>query len=70
MASYVQLGRGWRSNYQVPMLRRRRGGSRGVAVTLTLAAAVFVAGLLLGRLEVGASRNASPAPQPMQYYPR
>ena len=67
MASYVQLGRGWRPNYRTPVLRRRRAGGHGVAITLVLAAAVFLAGLLLGRTESSPTRPATP--QPMLFYP-
>ena len=69
MASYVQLGRGWRPNYETTTLRRRRAGGRGVAVTLVLAVAVFLAGLLLGRHDGGSSELRPAAPQPMQFYP-
>ncbi len=67
MASYVQLGRGWRPNHETTLARRRRSGGHGVAVTLVLAAAVFVAGLLMGQHD-GAS-SQSTRPQPMQFYP-
>jgi hypothetical protein len=72
MASYVQLGRGFRSSYDVAAFphHRRRVGGRGVALTLGLAAAVFAAGLLLGRLDGGASHVRPTSPQPMQFYPR
>jgi hypothetical protein len=72
MASYVQLGRGFRSSYEVASFshQRRRVGGRGVAVILGLAAAVFAAGLLLGHLDGGASRAGPTSPQPMQFYPR
>ena len=71
MTSYVQLGRGFRSNYETAALRpgRRRSGGRGVMVTLGLAAAVFAAGLLMGRLDAGSPHSAA-GPHPMQYYPR
>jgi len=72
MASYVQLGRGFRPNYEVATLRqpRRRYGGRGVAATLGLVAAVFAAGLLLGRLDAGSNPSRAGSLQPMQYYPR
>jgi hypothetical protein len=71
MASYVQLGRGYRPNYQVASFHshRRKVGGRGVATTLGLVAAVFAAGLLLGRLNTGPSHVRPAAPQPMQFYP-
>jgi len=70
MASYVQLGRGYRPNYEVASLHhRRRAGGRGVATTLGLVAAVFAAGLLLGRLNTGPSHVRPAALQPMQFYP-
>jgi len=73
MASYVQLGRGWRPNYAIASLQphRRRADSRGIAVILVLAAAVFGAGLALGRLDTSAGHASSAAAtQPMQLYPR
>ena len=72
MASYVQLGRGFRPNYEIASLshHRRRAGGRGLATTLGLVAAVFAAGLLLGRVDTGPSHARPAAPQPMQYYPR
>ncbi len=72
MASYVQLGRGFRSSHRVAMLHppRRRAGMRGAATGLGVAAAVFAAGLLIGRLEAGSSHASSTGLQPMQYYPR
>jgi hypothetical protein len=69
MASYVQLGRGWRPNYEAAPVRRRRAGGRGVAVTVVLAAAVFAAGLLVGRHDGGPSQLQPTSPQPMQFYP-
>ncbi len=73
MASYVQLGRGWRPNYQIASLQhrhRRRSGGRGVAATLAVIAVVFAAGLLWGSLNTGSSQVRPASPQPMQYYPR
>ncbi len=73
MASYVQLGRGWRPNYEIASLQhhhRRRTGGRGVAATLVVVAVVFAAGLLWGRLNTGASHVRPAGPQPMQFYPR
>ncbi len=67
MASYVQLGRGWRANHETTLFRRRRAGGHGVAVTVVLAAAVFFAGLLIGQHDGGLSQPARP--QPMQFYP-
>jgi len=72
MTSYVQLGRGFRSSYGTASLRppRRRAGGAGLAVTLGLAAAVFTAGILMGRLDAGSSHARPDAPHPMQFYPR
>ncbi len=72
MTSYVQLGRGFRSNYGAAAFRpqRRRAGGRGVAVTLGLVAAVFATGLLMGRLDAGSSHPQAAGPHPMQFYPR
>jgi hypothetical protein len=73
MASYVQLGRGFRSNFEIASFHphRRRPGGRGAATTLGIVAAVFAAGLLLGRLEMGSTQaHPTAAPQPMQFYPR
>ena len=72
MASYVQLGRGFRPTFEVPTLQhhRRRAGGAGIAATLGVVAAVFAAGLLLGRVETGAPHASPTSPQPMQYYPR
>ena len=69
MAPYVQLGPGWRPNYGLGRLRRRRSGRRQMAATVGIIAAVFAAGLLLGRLEEKGGSQAG-APQPVQYYPR
>ncbi len=72
MSSYVQLGRGFRPSYETASFRsnRRRSGGRGVMATLGLAAAVFAAGLLMGRLDAGSPHGGAAAPHPMQYYPR
>ena len=72
MSSYVQLGRGFRASYGTASLRppRRRAGGKGVAVTLGIAAAVFAAGLLIGRVDGGSSHSRPDAPHPMQFYPR
>ncbi len=73
MASYVQLGRGFRPTFEVPTLQhhRRRTGGAGLAATLGVVAAVFAAGLLLGRVEMDSSQqHSAPSPQPMQFYPR
>ncbi len=73
MASYVQLGRGWRPDYGTASLRRhqrRRSGGGGLAATLTVLAVVFAAGLLWGALNAGPQHAQPAAPQPMQYYPR
>lgn len=70
MASYVQLGRGWRPNYQAGPFHRRRHAGRGWAATAVLVAAVFGAGLLLGRLDTRPDHPHAAQPQPMQYYPR
>ncbi len=72
MASYVQLGRGYRSSYEAPSFHphRRRAGGRGLATTLAVVAAVFAAGLLMGRFEAKSSRPQAPAAQPMQFYTR
>ncbi len=73
MATYVQLGRGFRSSYDAASLRhhaRRRGGGGGLAVVLVLAVAVFAAGLVFGRVNAGgAAQTPASAPQPMQFYP-
>jgi hypothetical protein len=69
MAPYVQLGPGWRPNYGLGRLRRRRTGRRQMAATIGIIAAVFAAGLLIGRLE-GASSPTASASQTVQYYPR
>ncbi len=70
MAPYVQLGPGWRPNYGLGRLRRRRTGRRQMAATIGIIAAVFAAGLLIGRLEGRDSSQTAPAPPPVQYYPR
>jgi hypothetical protein len=70
MAPYVQLGPGWRPNYGLGRLRRRRTGGRQMAATIGIIAAVFAAGLLIGRIEGKSSAQTSAAPQPVQYYPR
>ena len=73
MTTYVQLGRGFRPSFEVASLhhpRRRAGGARGAVTTLGVVAAVFAAGLLLGRLDGGPSHERPAGPQPMQFYPR
>jgi hypothetical protein len=70
MAPYVQLGPGWRPNYGLGRLRRRRTGRRQMAATIGIIAAVFAAGLLIGRIEGGASSPTASAPQTVEYYPR
>jgi hypothetical protein len=74
MTSYVQLGRGFRPNYEVGSLRhhsRRRPGAGGLMVVLALAGVVFGAGLLFGRLNgAGAAQTPATSAQPMQFYPR
>ncbi len=72
MASYVQLGRGFRPDYETASLRRhprRRSGGGGLAATLAVMAVVFAAGLLWGRLNAGPQHAPPTADQPMQYYP-
>jgi len=72
MTSYVQLGRGFRTNYGGASFRphRRRAGGAGVAVTLGLAATVFAIGLLMGRMDAGSPHPQAASPHPMQFYPR
>lgn len=72
MASYVQLGRGFRRNYEIASLRphRRRSGGRGLASALTVVAVLFAAGLLVGRMNAGPDHARPATPQPMQFYPR
>jgi hypothetical protein len=72
MAPYVQLGRGYRSSWEAPAFHphRRRSGGRGLKATLALVAAVFAAGLLMGRLEAQSTHVQAPTVHPMQYYPR
>jgi hypothetical protein len=72
MASYVQLGRGYRSSYEAPVFHphRRRSAGRGLMTTLGVVAAVFAAGLLMGRLDARPSHPEAPAAHPMQFYPR
>ena len=73
MATYVQLGRGFRPNYDAASLRhhaRRRVAGGSLAVVLVLAVAVFTAGLVFGRADNGAGAQApAPSSQPMQFYP-
>ncbi len=71
MATYVQLGRGFRPNYDAASIRhhaRRRARGGGLAIVLVLAVAVFAAGLVFGRVDTGAGAQA-PSSQPMQFYP-
>ncbi len=72
MTSYVQLGRGFRRSYAATAFHphRRRAGGRGLAATLGLVAAVFAAGILMGRVDVASSHSRPAAPHPMQFYPR
>ncbi len=73
MASYVQLGRGFRRSYDTAVLHRsprRRTDGRGVAGVLAAVALIAAAGLLLGRLNAGPDHARPAAAQPMQFYPR
>lgn len=69
MSPYVQLGPGWRPNYGIGRLQRRRSGRRPLLAAVALIAAVFAAGLLIGRIEGKGAAPAATGPEPAQYYP-
>ena len=72
MASYVQLGRSYRSSYAAPAFHAhsRRKPGRGAKATIAFVAAVFAAGLLMGSFEAKTTQASGPAVHPMQFYPR